>query len=418
MAQIVAVRNRAGLIALSAALVAGSVLVYFFRFDLEEPRRYLMALATLGFFFAPLSEKPLRVGLWLLGVAVVAWGAQIAGSGQGGFPLWLACSVAGALLVVRGGSRAARYYLPGSRERDGRRLPEARHPDSAPDIGHACSSSDTSSIGGSERSRSPSRPRSSALRSPPVQAPGNHRHPASRDPGIVPSQRWAVLVLFGVVGGTSLPRTILGEDRGSLLLTAALLLVTAALIFVLSLTRMGWPRAFVRRASFAAGVVLAVAVTAVLVELESWDPSRYRVFASFCIGFLVVLPFRREARTKLFLAWPRLRLSFLRRLRGMTAPVTAIGGIASSSTSSTRSSSSLSPSSCSPTTFSVDLRAEAKAAIYLAASLGLVLYLFFGGIGDRGWQVFLLSLGFVLYAIDRLERVWRESRSRERIPTQ
>jgi len=61
------------LIALSAALVAGSVLVYFFRFDLDEPRRYLMALATLGFFFAPLSERPLRGGLWLLGVAVVAF---------------------------------------------------------------------------------------------------------------------------------------------------------------------------------------------------------------------------------------------------------------------------------------------------------------------------------------------------------
>ncbi len=37
--------------------------------------------------------------------------------------------------------------------------------------------------------------------------------------------------------------------------------------------------------------------------------------------------------------------------------------------------------------------------------------------GDRGYQVFLLSLGFMLYAIDRLERVWREFRAGERIPT-
>ncbi len=142
------------------------------------------------------------------------------------------------------------------------------------------------------------------------------------------------------------------------------------------------------------------------------------MFASFCIAFLVVLPFL-ENRTKLFLGWPRLAtLVPPAALSVMMAPVTAVSGITSSSSSST---------SVFLFAFSVlmlayyllvDLRAKAKGTIYLAASLGLVLYLFFGGIGDRGWQVFLLSLGFVLYAIDRLERVWRESRSRERIPTQ
>jgi hypothetical protein len=66
----------------------------------------------------------------------------------------------------------------------------------------------------------------------------------------------------------------------------------------------------------------------------------------------------------------------------------------------------------------VGIRTGGRGTVYLAASLGLVLYLFFSGGGDRAWQTFLLSLGFVLYALDRLERVWRESRDRERIPTQ
>ena len=401
------------MIALSAALVAGSVLVYFFRFDLEEPRRYLMALATLGFFFAPLSERPLRVGLWLLGVAIVAWGAQIAGSGWGGFPLWLACSVAGALLVVRGGSRAARYYLPEAGSETGRSLQRG--------IRAQLQISVALFLGGYVFNRwfgTLLVALSAAFFIRYVLLQSKHlgivAAPLVLEPGIVPSQRWALLLLFAIVGGTRLPKALLGEYQGSLLLTAALLLVTAALVFVLSLTRTGWPRSFVRRASFAAGVVLAVAVTAVLVELESWDRSRYRVFASFCIAFLVVLPFLKN-QTKLLVAWARLAaVAPPAALSVMMAPVTAISG--------TKASSS---TTVFLVAFSVlmlayyslvGIRMRATGTAYLAASLGLVLYLFFAGGGDRGWQMFLLSLGFVLYAIDRLERVWRESRARERIP--
>ena len=158
-------------------------------------------------------------------------------------------------------------------------------------------------------------------------------------------------------------------------------------------------------------------MTAVLVELESWDPSGYRVFASFCIAFLVVLPFL-ENRTKLLLSWPRLAaLVPPAALSVMMSPSTAISGLASSTSSST---------TVFLFAFSVlmlvyyalvDLRARAKSTVYLAASLALVLYLFLLGIGDRGLQLFLVSLGFVLYAIDRLERVWRESRSHAKIPT-
>ncbi len=402
------------MIALSAALVAGSVLVYFFRFDLEEPRRYLMALATFGFFFAPLSERPLRAGLWLLGVAVVAWGAQIAGSGWGGFPLWLACSVVGALLVVRGGSRAARYYLPEAGSETGRALQR--------DIRLQLQISVLLFLVGYVFNRWFGTflvALSAAFFMRCVLLQSKHlgivATPLPSDPGIVPSQRWAMLVLFAVVGGTRLPQALLGEDQGSLLLTAALLLVSAALLFVLSLTRTGWPRAFVRRASFAAGVVLAVAVTAVLVELESWDRSGYRVFASFCIAFLVVLPFL-ENRTKLLLVWPRLAsIVPPAALSVMMAPVTAVSGMVSSSSTAVF----LFAFSVLMLAYYVLVarRANAKGAIYLTVSLALVLYLFFGGIGDRVWQVFLVSLGFMLYAIDSLERVWRESRSPERIPT-
>jgi hypothetical protein len=329
--------------------------------------------------------------------------------------MWLACSAAGALLVVRGGSRAARYYLPEAGSEAGRSRKHA--------IRAQLQISVALFLGGYVFNRwfgtlLVALSAAFFLRYVLLQSKhlGIVAAPLPFETGIVPSQRWAVLALFAIVGATKLPQTLLGEDQGSLLLTAALLLVTAALVFVLSLTRTGWPRAFVRRASFAAGVVLAVAVTAVLVELEAWDRSRYRVFASFCIAFLVVMPFLKN-QTKLLVAWPRLAaLVPPVALSAMMTPVAAISG--------TRASSS---TTVFLFAFSVLMlvyhslvgsRTGGRGTVYLAASLGLVLYLFFSGGGDRAWQTFLLSLGFVLYALDRLERVWRESRDRERIPTQ
>jgi hypothetical protein len=402
------------LIALSAALVAGSVLVYIFRLDLEEPRRYLMALATLGFLFAPVSEKPLRAAPWLLAVAAVAWGAQIAGSGRGGFPLWLACSIAGALLVVRGGSRAARYYLPEAGSEVGRVLQRS--------IRAQLQISVALFLGGYvfDQWLGTLLVAFSAvffLRYVLLQSKhlGIAAAPLPLDAGIVPSQRWPVLLLFAVIGGTRFPEALLGEDRGSLLLTAALLLVTAALFFVLSLTHTRWPRSFVRRASFAAGVFLAIAGTAVLVELESWDRARYRVFASLCIAFLVVLPFLKN-QTKLLVAWPRSStLVPPASLAVMMAPVTAMSG--TSTSSSTTVFLFVFSALMLAYYLLIGVRTKAKGTVYLAVSLGLVLYLFFEGGGDRSWQVFSFSLGFALYAVDRLERVWRESRGRERIPS-
>jgi hypothetical protein len=403
------------LIALVSVLVAGAVLVYFFRFDLEEPRRCLMALATAGFFFAPLSAKPLRVWPWLLGLGVTAWAAQIAGTGRGGLALWAGCSVAGSLLLMRGGSRAATYYLPEASSDAGRSLQR--------EIRSQLQVSVALFLAGYLLDRPVGALLVAAsalffLRYALLQSKhlGIPAVPLVLERGLVPSQRWVVLVLLALTAGTRLPRELLGEDRGSLMFTAALLLATAAVVFVLSLTRMGWPRSLLRRASFAAGLFLAVAGTAVLVELESWDRARYRVFASICIAFLVVLPFL-ESQTKLFTRWPHASMLVPSAALGvMMAPVSAMGV--------TRESSSTAVFLAAFSTLLlayyllVGVRAKAKGNVYLAASLGLVLFTILGGGGDRAVQVFLISLGFALYAIERIECVWRESRARATIATQ
>jgi hypothetical protein len=395
----------------AAALVAGSVLVYAFRVDLEDPRRCLVALATLGFFFAPLSEKPLRGKLWLLGAALVGWAVQIAGSGRGGFALWLASSVAAAPLLVRGGSRAARYYLPQGSGDEGFRLQKR--------IRTQLQISVVLFLGGYLFHRwfgsllvvlSAVFFVRYLLLQP--KSLGMGAAPLSIDPGIVFAQRWPVMVLFALLA-SDLPAAMTADARSALLLTATLLLVTAALLFTLSLTRTDWPRSFVRRASFAAGIYLAIAVTAVLVEMESWDRARYRVFVSLCIAFLVVSPFvARE--TRLFASYPRLSaLAPSSALGVLLAPIAAVAGLdeASSTAIFLVAFSALMIGYY----LLLSVRTKEGPAAYLGVNLALTSYLFFAGGGDRSWQVFAVSFGTLFYAIDRVERVWRESRARERI---
>jgi hypothetical protein len=137
------------------------------------------------------------------------------------------------------------------------------------------------------------------------------------------------------------------------------------------------------------------------------------VFGFLCIAFLVVLPFLKE-RTQLFAE--SLRFSALvpsASFAVMMSPLTAIGrGTSWSSTTVFLFAFSV---LMIVYYLLVGLRARARGTMYLAASLALVLFLFVSGGGDRGVQVFLVSVGFVLYAVDRFERVWRESRSRGRI---
>lgn len=401
---------------LALALVAGAVFLYFHREGLDEPRRVILALATLGFFWAPESSRPLRVGRWLLAVAVVAWVAQEAGRGTGGLPLWIAASVAGAALIVRGGSRAARHLLPaaGNETADGQRSAvrtALRLSVAAFLVGYV--------FGGASPAAGALVVSVSAtffLRYLLLQAKflGVPAHPLSRTAGLVPSQKWIVLALFALVGTTGVADRLLGSrGPGPLLVTAALLSVLAGLVFVFAIVRAGFPRSFVRRASFAAGVGLAVTLTAILVELESWGPSRYRFFASAGIFFLVVLPLVKD-QTKLLEDHPRLSaLVPPATVSAMMAPLTALNG--------TRWSL---PTTVFLFAFAelalvhfllVAIRERAPGKLYLGASIALLLFVFVTGGGGGAWQIFFLGFGLVLYAVDLFERMWRRARSHERI---
>jgi hypothetical protein len=402
--------------ALVPALAAASALLYCFRDELSDPRRIALALATVGFFWAPASVRPLRLGPWLLGVAAVAWGAQLAGQGRGGFALWLACSIAGAFLVVRGGSRAVCHYLPPAGNEIGAALQRAIRRELQIAIALFLAAYVFGFLAPSAGAIAVVVAAAFFLRYVLLQSKhlGLSAAPILPARGLVPAQKWALLLLFAFVGGTRYAQALLGsEGEGPLLVTAALLSVLGALLFVFSLVRGGWPKPLVRRASFAAGILLAVALTAVLVELESWDRARYRVFASACIVFLVVLPFLK-AQTKLFDSHPHLSsLVPPAILSVMMAPSTSMSGTGWS---------------LATTVFlfafaalmvvyhlMVAFRERGPGKAYLGASLVVLLYVFLNAGGGRAWQVFLLSLGFVLYGVDLYERMGRPSPSREGI---
>ncbi|HXV61170.1 MAG TPA: hypothetical protein VEK15_10780 [Vicinamibacteria bacterium] len=369
-----------------------------------EPRRVIFTLVVVGFFSAPASDVPLRPMAWSLGVAVVAWASQLAGAGSGGLFLWLACSLGGAALVIRGGSRALHYYLPRAgnepgqcmrREIRGQLLVSVSlcvlaYLGYVPDLwaflvlGSAVFFVRYLLL----------QAKHLAIQTPTLL-------PA---PGIVPSQRWPILLVFLVVGSTDLLEALVGgEGRGRLLITAALFVVLAALVFVLALVRTGWPRSFVRRASFFAGIGLAVGLAAVLVQLEGFRPHRYSAFANAFIVFLVVLPFVRSV-TKLFAPWPR--VAFLVPppiFSAMMAPVATLGGGRGST-----SGGFLAAFSALAILYHlvVAVRRRARGRAFLVVGLGVLLLPVLWGPGDsaRLSQIFLLSLGSVLYAVDLFQR--------------
>jgi hypothetical protein len=402
--------------ALAPALAAASALLYFYHVELAEPRRVVLALAAVGFFWAPVSDRPLRLGPWLAGVAAVAWGAQLAAEGAGGFALWLACSVAGAYLVVRGGSRAVRHYLPPAGNELGAELQRGIRREIQTSIGLFLTAYVFKFFWSWEAPMVVALSAAFFLRYVLLQSKhlGVAAAPLAQAHGLVPGQKWIVLLLFAFVGGTSYPQALLGDrGEGPLLVTAALLSVLAALLFVFALVRGGWPKPLVRRASFVAGILLAVALTAVLVELESWDRARYRVFASAWIVFLVVLPFVKN-RTKLFEAHPRFgSLVAPAILAVMMAPAASMSGTRWSLATTVF----LFAFSVLMVVYHlvVAFRERAPDRAYLAASLALMLYVFVSTGGGRAWQVFLLSLGFVLYSVDLYERMGSASRSRGNI---
>ncbi len=373
------------------------------------------ALLALGFFWAPDSDQPLRLRWWLPAAALTGWGARTASLGGGGFALWAASAAAGALLAVRAGSRVTRYILPEAVSEEGR--------DERRRVRRQLRTSVALFLAGYLAART--RPFAVALsaaffvRYALLQAKlqGVPSVPLSKSAGIVPAQKWVVLLVFMLVGGTHYADSLLREgDEGPLLVTAALCSVLASVVFVLALVRTGWPRGLVRRTSFFAGIGLAVVLTAVLAKLESWNAERYAVFTSVWVFFLVVLPFVKST-TRLFHSYPR--AGFLvppAILAAMMAPVTAMNGSVWTIWTA--------PSTGALYAFAVlmlvyqlivAIRERASGKLYLAASIGSLAFLFFHSGASGTWKIFFLSLGFALYSVDLFERVWRKSRPRERI---
>lgn len=410
---------RARRVALASGVAAGAAVVYFFRGQLDEPRRAVGALIAVAFFWAPESDEPLRGRWWLLAAAMTAWGTRTAGLGAGGFPLWAACSAAGAVLAVRGGSRAARYLLPealGEEAERKRRTVRLQLQLAVAFFLTACLVPGTGPFAVFVAAAFFVRYallQSKLLDVPPVAL--------SKSTGIVPAQKWLVLLFFLFVAGTPYLDSLLGPEgggrggEGRVVLTAALCMVLAALIFVLALVRCGWPRAFVRRVSFFAGIGLAVALTAVLARLESWNVERYGVLTSAVVFFLVVLPFL-ESTTRLFDLYPRAGFLVPPAILGaMSAPLTAVGG-------------SVGPPPSGGVLFAfallmlvyelvVALRLRAAGTLYLSAAIGATLFLSVCSRPGGPWKIFLVSVGLLLYAVDLFDRVWRKCQPHERIET-
>ncbi len=410
--------------ALFAILLAlASAIVYFLRPELGDTRRWILALVAIGFFFAPLSAKPLRLAWWLFAVAVVCWGASLLTQGRGGLALWLVCSGAGAPLTVRAGSRAAHYYLPEAGNETGEAMRRSIRRELLVSVGLFLMVFVYDGWGRTEipMLRGAMLLVSAAFFMRHILLQSKHLGVPSRPPldrlarrSMVVAQRWPLLVLLTVAGATRLPDTILaraGSDTDALLVTSLLLLVLGALLFVLSLVRLQsagrFSRGLVRRTSFLAGMALTVALAAVVVELEAWGPSRFTSFATICTFALVVLPFA-HATTKLF--GSNERLTFLvppAILAVMLAPVAAINGerwpLASTGFL-------LAVALLMVVYFLVvTLRSKEGGALYLSASLaGLVLMLVSNGsawgASGAAWKTFWIAFGLVVYTVDLLDR--------------
>lgn len=318
--------------------------------------------------------------------------------------MWLVCALSGAALTIRGGSRALHYYLP----RSGNEQGVAMARDIRGQLLVSVSLCACAYLGKIPILRvfllvgsALFFVRYLLLQAKYLEIQSPRVLPAR---GIVPSQRWPMLLVFLLVGSTDLPEALVGpEGRGRLLVTSALLLFLAALVFVIALVRTSWSRSFVRRASFFAGIGLAVGLAAVVVELEGWGPHRYSVFANAFIAFLVALPFIKSV-TKLFGPWPRVaHLVAPAIVSVMMAPVATL-----SAGSGSTSGGFLAALSALVVLYHlvVAVRRRTEGRAFLVVCLGVLLFPVFLEPGDaaRSWQIFLLSLGTVLYSVDLFQR--------------
>ena len=398
---------------LAATLVAGSLAVHAWRLELSDPRRFVLVLAALGLFFAAPSERPLRLFGWLVSVAAVAWIGRWAATGAGGVWSWGLSSVAGALLAVRAGSRAHRYYLPvagSDRGAEMRSEIQWNLRGSVLLFAAAFLSDGGEEVLGPLRAAALLGSAALFLRYLLLQAK-HLKLPSERLrlEGLVPSQRWPVLLIVTLVGTSSLPsRALPGGDAGALLVTAMLVLVLASLVFVLALARMGWDKSALRRASFASGVALSFLLAAIVVELESWGTERFTFFQTSCTFALIVLPFANGV-TRLFSDTPRLAAVLPPPILGvMSAPLAAMHGarweLASSGFLFWFAALMLGYH------LVVVVRERWPGRGYLAASLASLGAMYVSGATawstDGGaWQLFIASFLLLLASVDRFAQV-------------
>ena len=397
---------------LAALLVTGSALVYFYRPQIADERRFILTLAAAGFFFAPISNRPLSLLIWFPAVALTAWGGRFAAIGDGDLWLWLACSIVGATCAVRAGGRAATYYLPVAGNEAGVTMRRTIRFSlqilfllfAVVFIGDGFET-----IYPFVRAVVLLLSAVWFLRYLLLQAK-YLRVSVKRlgMTGLVPAQRWPLLIVVLVMGATCVPdRWLPGGDDGPVLMTSMLVLILAGLIFAMALVRLGWPRPLMRKTSFLAGMGLAVALAAVVVELVVWGPARFTAFTTLCMFVLLVVPFAHTT-TKLFDPYPHASdLIGPPVLSVMVAPLTAMNGWRWELTSTGFLFAFAVVMLIYH--FVVATREGFGGRVYLAASLAALAILFFSNgtawaESGAAWKVFLIALGFLLYAVDVRDR--------------
>jgi hypothetical protein len=241
-------------------------------------------------------------------------------------------------------------------------------------------------------------------------------------------QRWPYFVFIALFGWSPLPQWIfnkLGErSERSLHLTAGLLMLFATAIFVTAILRVQrrkeWPRRSIRWASFIAGIFLAHALFAYLVDYGyRSDPLGAGPFSEraahgiksvhffLTTFFLTVSPFVHE-RTNILKFYPKLAFFVAPPILAiMNAPMVAINGNRWDMASTgflyfvtliiivyyTR----------------VTFRETGSGKLYMTFVLTLMLW---GGYLDAAtadplmsvYKLFVISTGFVLYALDLFDR--------------
>ena len=346
--------TRRGLV-LVMFLTLGAGLLHIFADSLGEPRRWILALMTVGLFAAPESRTRLSFPIWLASTGLVAWSGRYAE--DQGVVLLLLVAFFGAALLIRGGERAASYYLPEVTEDldNARRTTIRRYLQASIAIfvvvflidGYLRSGllDDTASILFLRLVLLFSSA-ASFIRYVVEQSRGQRleRVPAGQ---LVSSQRWTYLILLGPLLLTPLPHLLLARlgkqsDR-TLFMTSGFLMLLATAFFVAALIRLGraghWSRRATRWSSFLAGVFLAQSLFAYMVDLGyRIDPvgggamtpravQGIKTVHIFIVTlFLVVLPFvhektsllRRYPKPSFFIAPPVLAV--------MSAPLVAING--------------------------------------------------------------------------------------------